>query len=123
MIILIPECSIQNIRLSALLSVTFHWIASQSTQSLTQCYHTLFVAYPPYGTYTSSMITVVNALGKASVDGSVSVQAMAELTSISPEVGSIYGDLQLRIDGTGFNADSATVMVRACSFTAIAITK
>ena len=57
------------------------------------------------------MITVINARGKATVDGSVPLQAMADITGVMPAEGSIYGALRLQISGTGFNTDSTTVMV------------
>ena len=75
------------------------------------CVFCTFVASPPHGEYTSAMIRVRNTNGYADIDPSVTVTATAELTSISPEVGSIYGGLAVQIDGSGFHPMATTVNV------------
>ena len=57
------------------------------------------------------MIRVRNANGYADVDPLVTLTATAELTSISPEVGSIYGGLEVQIAGSGFHPTVTTVNV------------
>ena len=62
------------------------------------------------------MIRVLNANGYADIDPSVTLTATAELTSISPKVGSIYGGLEVQIAGSGFHPTATTVNVNFSAF-------
>ena len=62
------------------------------------------------------MIRMRNANGYADVDPSVTLTATVELTSISPEVGSIYGGLEVQIAGSGFHPTATTVNVNSLAF-------
>ena len=62
------------------------------------------------------MIRVRNANGYTDVNPSVTLTATAELTSISPEVGSIYGGLEVQIAGSGFHPTATIVNVSSLTF-------